>query len=446
MIFLVSTLMALGSLQQPQTPPVKPKLTPVPTLAPVIISGDLKSVAIKPDEAARIAVEKNPKIRIAKAAVDFAHGKLLEAKAPALPNITLGSALNDTTPLGTSSGSATTSSGGAAASQGASTSATLKFLIFDFGHTVATIRQSSATERAAFHAYTRAEQDIAYQAKQAYYGLLQNEGLVRVQEANLADSQAQLDLAQARFNAGPGAPSDVLRAQTAVANATQLLVQAKAAVEQSQIALASAMGIDPRTPVTTLESEEPQLPGDLDALVKKALAVRPDLLQNLQQIRAAGFEIVAAKTNNAPAISLNASYASRGPVHFFDTQNGAIGLGLTWAIGDGGVAAGKSREAQADLLTAQSNLELLQITIGSDVAGNWSAMKYAEQRVAIAASSEKNAQENLRIAQGRFQSGLGTFLEVTDAEASLVTAREAVVSANAALMLARAGLKHAVGY
>ncbi|MFW1411076.1 TolC family protein, partial [Vibrio parahaemolyticus] len=85
-------------------------------------------------------------------------------------------------------------------------------------------------------------------------------------------------------------------------------------------------------------------------------------------------------------------------------------------------------EARADLETAQGNLELVQIGIGSDVANTWSSMKYAEQRVVVASTEERNAQENLRIAQGRFQAGLGTFLEVTDAEASLVAAREAAVS------------------
>ena len=446
MIFLVSTLLALSSLQQ-QTPPVKPKLTAVPSLAPVDISGTLKPVAISPDEAARVAIDKNPKVRIAQAAVDFAHGKFLEARAPALPTLTINSSGNDVTPIGPQSSS--TNGGGSlsagSAGQGISSNATLKFLVFDFGHTIALIRQSSATERAAFHAYSRAQQDAAFQAKQAYYQLLQNQGLVRVQEANLADRQAQLDLATARFNAGPGAPSDVLRAQTAVGDATQQLVQAKAAVLISQIALASAMGIDPRTPITTMDSSEPAISDDLDSLVNKALKVRPDLLQNLQQIRAAGYEVVAAKTNNAPSVSVNAIYAAKGISQPFDSQSGALGVALTWSIGDGGVAAGKTREADADLATAKMNLELIQIGIGSDVAGNWSAMKYAEQRVAIAASEEKNAQENLRIAQGRFQSGLGTFLEVTDAEASFVAAREAVVSANAALMIARAALRHAVG-
>jgi outer membrane protein len=318
-------------------------------------------------------------------------------------------------------------------------------LVFDFGRTLYSARQALATERAANHSYTRAEQDLVFNVKQDYYTYVEDLGLVKVQEADLANRQALLDLAQAQFNAGPGEPSDLLSAQTAVAASVQQLVQARNAALVAEVTLASAMGIDPRTPLTPSTTDEPSIEGSFAVLYQKALQTRPDLLASIQQLRAAGFQVAAAKSGNLPSLSLGVGYSTRGPDRPFPNQSASVSLGLTWSVFDDGLTQGNIMEAQANRETAAANLITTQINIGSQVATAWATLQFAEQQVPVTASEAKNAAESLRIAQGRWQAGVGTFIDVTTAQAALVTAQQAVVVAQAGLNTARAALKHAAG-
>ena len=436
-----------------QTPSVKPRVTAVVLPQSLELGQELPPIALTADEASLIALEKNPKLHLARAALHGARGNTIQVRSGLLPKLSLSSSATDTDTIKSSSNSSnssvsaggTTTSG--SGSGGAAYSATLSLtqLIFDFGHTLALTRQAMANEKAAFHGLSRAGQDAVFLAKTAYYLFSLNASLVGVQEVNVTDRQAQLDLAQARFAAGSGEPSDVLAAQTNFAAAVQQLVLARSAALNARIALAVAIGIDPRTPITTMVSTETPLPTDFSTLYAEALKSRPDLLQSIQQLRAAGYEVEAARTNNAPSLSLNAGYSGRGTNNIDSNQSATIGLGLTWAIFDGLATRGRQISAAADLDSARATLVELQLTIGGDVASAWASLTFAQQRVPIAESELKNATESLRIATGRFRAGVGAFITVTDAENSLVTAQQSLVSAQNGLATATANLRHAVG-
>lgn len=427
-----------------QTPPVLPNVTPVPVPTAVQLPSASEAPAIDPisaDDAAKIALQKSPLLGLAKAQIISSHGKSLEAKSGLLPTASASGTYTDLNnlnvpPKGVSAGSTST---------GYSTAVTLKQLIFDFNHTKDTVRQASALESAARKNYTRAQSDLTLQVKQAFYSFTQNQALVAVQEANVTDRQAQLALAQARLNVGSGAPADVARAATALADSVQLLLQARNAALASRISLALTMGIDPRTPLIAATSSETTPEGDSNALALVAIKQRPEILQAKETLRAAGYEERAAKTTNAPNLSASLAFGSHGPEDPLASQNGTLSVTLGWTFADAGFTLGKKREAQADILTAQSNLIQAQISAISDVSTAWAALQSAQQRSVVAASEVINAQENLRIAEGRFKGELGTFLDVTDAQASLVTAQTNAVNAKSAVEQAKAVLRHAVG-
>ncbi|MDR3690158.1 MAG: TolC family protein [Fimbriimonas sp.] len=424
-----------------QIVPGQPHVTPVLMPQDVSLGVDIGSVQVTAAEAAHIAVEKSPKLRLARAQLLGAHGNTIQARSGLLPSVSLNSSRTSVTSIRGGGNSANGGGGGNSTSADLSASQ----LLFDFGHTVALTRQAMASEKAAFHALGRAEDDLIFQTKLAYYLLSLNAGLVGVQEANVKDRQAQLDLAQARVTAGPGEPSDLLAAQTNLAEAIQQLVLARSVALSARIALAIAIGIDPRTPISESDSAEPGIAADFAGLYRQALETRPDLLQSIQLLRAAGYEVEASRTVTAPALSIGAGYSASGPNDFSTNRSTSLGISLSWAIFDGFNSRGKRIAAQADLDTAKANLAELQLSIGSDVATAWSALQYAQQRLPITQGELTNATESLRIAAGRYKAGIGPFLGVTDAEASLVTARQAVVSANTSVSVALATLRHAVG-
>ncbi len=445
---------AIAQAVDPPVPPagtVQPHVTPVASPPDIKIGADITPIAITAAEAGRIALQKSPALRLARASLLGAHGNTIAVNSGLLPAIGLSASALLTDPIRGSGSTSNSSTNSARSSSNGSVlgslsgSLSLTQLLFDFGHTVALVRQAAALETAASHGLSRAQQDVVYQTSAAYYLFSQNTGLVTVQEANVKDRQAQLDLARARLEAGPGEPADLLAAQTNLAEAIQQLVLARNAALAARISLALTMGIDARTPIACTASLDNDPPVDFAAIYAKAYTARPDLLQSLQQLRAAGYELKAAQTNNSPSIGLVGSFNTAASSDSSTSQSAVIGIGLTWAIFDGYYSRGRRISAQADLDIANANLAQLQLSIGSDVATAWTALEFARQRVPITQSEVKNAAESLRIASGRFKAGAGPFLAVTDAEASLVTAQQAVVTATTAVYTAQAALRHAAG-
>ena len=424
-----------------QVTQVQPKFTPAPLPQDIKLGDDLVVVKVTAAEAGHIAMEKSPKLRLARALLAGAHGNTISAQSGLLPQVSVNASRNEVDVVRGGSSSSGNSNGGG----GYTASLSVSQLIFDFGHQLALTRQAIANEKAAFHGLSRAEQDVIFSTKAAFYTFTLDAALVTVQEANVKDRQAQLALAQARVDAGPGEPSDLITAKTNLAEATQQLVQARSTAMSARIALALGMGIDPRTPVAAAESDEPKSNSDFTAYYNRALDFRPDLLQSIQQLRAAGFEVQAARTNDAPVIGLTAGFTSNGKNDPTTNQTLSASLSVNWALFDGFNSHGKRLSAQADLETARATLAGLQLTIGSDVATAWSVLQFAEQRLPIAQSEETLATESLRVATGRYRAGIGSFLGVTDSEASLVTAQQSAASAKTAVSTAWAALRHAIG-
>jgi outer membrane protein len=459
-----------------QTPPIQPK-TPAVVLPPQVaispppagvVPSDVPNRPLTASEAAQIALRRQPSITIAAANVQAAQGRSQQTASGLYPSIGL-SASNGRTdtfvsPSGNSSsggtsggttggtgGGTTGSSGGGRSSRGGggngyNTSINLNQLLFDFNHTRDLVRASQANERAAQQGLTRAQSDLVLQVKQAFYAYSQNSRLVGVNESSVASRQSELDLAQARLNAGLGPPADVVRARTNLADAVSALIQARAQALISRITLAQIMGVDPRTPIVPSDSAEPAEPdADTNALTAIALRDRPDVKQAQENLRAAGFALSAARTANAPTIGLSVGLNANGPRNPLETQSLSAGLNVAWNFFDAGLTAGRIREARANETSARATLEQVTLSVVTDVTTAYVQLKSAEQRLVTADSQVQNALESLRLAEGRYRAGFATFIEVIDAQTALVTAQTNQVNARSTVDQARAALNRAIG-
>ncbi|HOQ28893.1 MAG TPA: TolC family protein, partial [Armatimonadota bacterium] len=239
---------------------------------------------------------------------------------------------------------------------------------------------------------------------------------------------------------------DVVRAEAAVSEATLNLQVARNNASTARVSLALLMGIDPRTPIEVAESEEPAPPAeDLESLVQLAIAQRPELGQAEATRAAAIHALDAARSTDAPTVAATAGVAARGvstpPLNHFLS----VGIQVQWSPFDGGVKDGRVQEAQASIQAAEAQLEGTRRTIIADVSQAYLNLRTAEQRVVTADAGIANAEEALRLATGRYNAGLGTFLDVLDAQAALLTARTQRVNAEVAVAQARAALARAIG-
>lgn len=480
-VVLLPSLPARGEAPRPVASPSPSPAPPVyiPRVQQVVIpppvrlpgptepNGDVPDRPLTAEEAARIALFNQPNVGVARAGVSAARGRTMQARAGLLPGLSLSGNYTRTdvtsnlptnalsgTQIGSSTGAGSAASSAAAAggtaavtTPGYQVAASLRQLLFDFNHTRDLVRQLLELERVALANLTRVQADLVLQVKQSFFTLLQNERLVRVNETNVRNQQEHLALAEARFRAGLGLPADVVRAQTAVAEAVFNLTQARNNASIARVNLALQLGIDPRTPVSPADSSEPPVTvQDPQELFVVALQRRPEVAQAEAQVRSNQWAVRAAYSTDAPALSGTLGWTGRGtgfpPT---DTEIFTAGVVLQWSFFDGGLTAGKVREARANVESAQAQLQSARLGVLSDVSQAWLNLRTAEQGLVTAASGVASGEESLRLATGRYKAGLGTFIDVLDAENALLTAQTNEVNARTAVDTARAALARAMG-
>jgi adhesin transport system outer membrane protein len=432
-----------------QTPPVKPQTPDIVVPPPVVMPVPPTEAGAKPltvDEAVALAQRYQQSIAIARANVEAASGRTQASEAPLHPQFGANAGVTRTENFrGQSSGG----TGGGSSPNTFTAGLTLSQLLFDFGRTRNAVRQQRALEEANRFALSTEQQSVALDTRVAFFNFAQNLALVTSSEQNLANRQRQYNQAEARLNSGLGAPSDYVRAKAGLADAVLSLESARNAADNARITLAQQLGIDPRTPITpdtnSLAVVAAPAVTEINRLIEKALKERPEMREAQQRLIAAGLGVAVARLTNAPSVSLNGGLNNRGSNDPFANQSGSIGVSLSWNFGDGGLAAGRTREAKANEDAARANLQLIGQQVVADVTLAYSDLSGARQRVATATAQVANAEELLRISEGRYTGGIGTFLEVTDAQSTLYSAQRNLLQAQSDLQRANARLQRAIG-
>jgi outer membrane protein len=444
-LITAAVLCLSGAAFAQQTPPIPSRAVDTPVPPPIVVPGpavppDVPNRPLTADEAAQVALRRQPSVEVARAAVAAAQGRTDQVRAGLLPSVPLSASYTHTEELSGGPNAIYTSA------EGAVYTATVRQLIFDFNHTRDQVRQASQLALASSYDLTRVQSDLVYTIKQAFYSYVQNVRLVSVSEADLSNRQNQLNLAKARLNTGIGLPSDVATAQTAYSQSVSALNTARNNADLARVNLALQMGIDPRTPIQAAQTDEPTFPGnDVAALVNAALKLRPEILEAQANVRASHYGVNAARTTNAPSIVGSAGLGSRGAGLITNDNSFSVSAGITFTPFDGGLTAGLVKTARANETAAQAQLVAEQLAVKSDVAQAYFTLRSAEQRVAITDIEVKNATEEVRIAEGRYRNGIGLFQDIITAQAALVTANTDRVTAQASVDQGRAAINHALG-
>ena len=440
-------------------PPPSVVNTPVPP--PVILPGlpgaqsvvpvpaDQTNRPLTAEEAAQIALARQPSIAAASGQVTASRGVTQQERSGLLPTLGLRTAYTHAETL-KGSGAAAVGVPGAAGSGGSidqfQASATVSQLIYNFNHTRELVRQARAQERAAGQNLSATQQDVVQQVKQAFYQYVQARQLLEVNQENVANRQSQLALVNARYRVGLGLASDVANAQTAVSEAVQNLTQAQNNNSVAQVTLAQLMGIDPRTPIQPAEAGEPPLASsDVNGFVQAALRQRPEVLREEATVQANQHALKAARTFNAPSLSADLGFNALGPQFFPQNQAFTVGVALQFDPFDGGLTHGLTKQARGNLATAQAQLVSQQIAVASEVSQFYLDVRSAEQRMKAAGSEVINAREGVRIATGRYQAGIGQFQDLLTAQQALYTALSDQVNARASLETGRVAFDRAIG-
>jgi len=319
--------------------------------------------------------------------------------------------------------------------------ADLNYTLFDFGARPGRINAARAQLLAANVAFNDTHRRVIYQVQQAYYRLLSSMGEEESARASLSNAEAVQQAAEQRLANGLATRPDVLEARSATAQAEYDLQAILGAEEIARGDLATAIGSS-ATAVIQVEPLDPQGPtpesiGDtVDQAINRALGQRPDLLQQVAEIRAAAARVKEKRAAYYPALSLNVSSSipslyglqSFPWAHTADLV-GSVRFNLSWTVFDGGARNNRVAEARAEVHAAEAQANVKRNQIADEVWAAYSKLNTAFRQRQAATALLESASQSYSAALESYNSGVRNLLDVTAAQRTLAQARTADVLA-----------------
>ena len=274
--------------------------------------------------------------------------------------------------------------------------------------------------------------------------------MILVAQSTVKSDEGHLDQAKRFVAAQAQDPIVVAQAASALAQAKSLLAQAQSTEAIALGNLRAAIGwfdptrsptVDPNWPASS-DVEPPQL----DALVTTARAHRPDIIQLDKLILAADASLTAAHDERRPYLSASAQTLwSPATTNWEPEPTWSAGISLTWLAWDGGKSAADVRVANANILSAQANRDQLLLTLTSTLESARSQIVANYNNVTASTEAVTSARFALKLADARYAHGLGSQIELADAQTAVTTAEGTLVTAEWQLADAWSQLRRATG-
>ncbi|MDT8902539.1 TolC family protein [Anaeroselena agilis] len=392
-----------------------------------------QELALKDSIAA--AVSNNPALKMADADKERAAWGVDEAAAGRWPTLSLGSTY-----------SRQPDSGRAPASEGVSNSLRLNWQLYNGGRTAGLVDQAEEGLRSAALGVTKAEQQVRLDAAAAYFAVLQNKNLVAVNEESVENLRQHLKTAQAKFDVGLVAKADILRSEVELANAEQNLIKSKNSYELALASLKNVMSMDPAAEIALTDALKYEKYGKtLDESVAIARENRPEIQQAAAGVNMATSGVKVAESGNLPTVTFGASKGWNDSALPDSGGDWTVSLTANWNVFDAGVTKAKVRQADAGLSKAREQARQTEDAVELEVRQQYLSMQEAEKRLDTTEVAIAKAEEDLGIAREKYDAGVGTNIDVIDAQLALAQARTNYYQALYDFNVSKAKLTRAVG-
>ena len=367
-------------------------------------------------QAEAIALKNNPQITIGKLRALAAQQYVREARSALLPNAYLSLTAVDANPGSRiSAGFLNSPSLYSRAAGGASVSQ----LVTDFGRSTNLLSSSEYGAKAEDQNAAATRADILLVVDQAFYNSLETKALVSVAEETVHARQTLVDKIQALTNAKLKSDIDLSFSNVDLARGKLLLLEAQNNYQTSLAALSAILGYP--------DEQNFQLVEETTAVLRPAADVAPLIQQALQQrpeIKALQFEVESAQKFGSAEHDLvrptvNAlGVVGQAPVrdNHIESWYGAVGVNINIPVFNGFLY--NARAKAADLQTEADRQKLLDArnNIARDVRNAWQDSLRAFERLSVTQQLRVQANLSLDLAQARYNLGLGSIVEFTQAE------------------------------
>ncbi len=297
--------------------------------------------------------------------------------------------------------------------------------------------------------YEEALQTAKLTAISDYYTLIMYRNFVDVAQQSVRDYDGHVTNVQAQYNVGLVASSDVLAARTNLADAQTTLITRQNSADVAETDLNIVIGYPVSTSIETADKEMRYLPYNVTLEQAKAYALlhRATLVKSAMDVKSAEESVKQAKAGYLPTVSLTAgkNYASDDNYRGTSNNGWSVGANASLDIWDGGSTRNTIKVREAQLESAkEANLAAVDGVL-YDVQSAYLNLRAAEQTISSTKVAVEEGQESFRIASLRYRAGVGSNLDVLDAETSLTTARNNYVQALYNYNIYVATLEQAVG-
>jgi outer membrane protein len=395
-------------------------------------------------EAEQIALHNHPRIGSADLVAQAAKAAIAESRAPFYPfvagNFTSVAADHNTT---LAAGAVQTSSLYSRVAAGV----TISQLVTDFGRTSnlteAAKMRASAQEQIAGN--TRAA--ILIEVDQAYYQALAADTVLKVAQAVVENRRLTLRQVRSLAQSSLKSTLDVSFAEVAVSESELALVRAENDVQAGRARLGAALGMA-QTESFELADEPlpPALEPNPEALVAQSTQQRPDLAA-LRLSRDAAHRFARAEGDlSRPTVSLvGVAGALPDADPRLRSTYSAAGVNVSVPIFNGNLYAARHTEAELRAQAADKDVDDLAVQVSEQVRVAWLEATTAFRRLDVTARLVAQAEQSLRLAQTRYDNGLGSIVELNQAQLSQVSAEIAAAGAKYEYLSRRAALAFVMG-
>jgi outer membrane protein TolC len=349
---------------------------------------------------------------------------------------------------------------------GTVSTASLQWLLFDFGERNALIEAAEQGSIATNIAFTAAHQQVIYDVSLAFYANSAAHQRQDVAVQALTNARSIQSAAEARLRQQQGTVVEVAQARQATAQAELGRVRADGAAQNAYLSLITTIGLSPAARIKIASVAGRPFPPGLakmtDEAIAEAVGRRPDVLTAYALQKASSARVRAAEAEFWPKIfasgnvSYNAGHLNITAVPAVGEQPPAVNLtqrglgstivaGITMPIYDGGTRAAlleraRDQEDSANLALTHRQDEAVQQIVLADNALQTSIAAYD-----AASSLSKAAQTTFDAASVAYRSGVGSITDATLSQTGLLDARQALVDAYSAALTAAATLAFATG-
>ena len=400
------------------------------------------------EDAVRIGLDNHPRIKSASERIGSQEAVLGQQMSAYYPTVSLNNRYQTS--------QSSTNGGADEASESFSSQALFNMTLYNFGKREGNVQAARETLNSVKQDYTTTTQDVVLAIKQAYYVYLGTQEVVRVRRETVRSRELLVRQARGFYEVGTRARIDVARAEANLYGAQADLIAAENNVKIAWVTLRNAMG-SPRLPEQPVAADSPEVEMSMNLAGARNVAFDSrSELKSFDALRKASDQLIAtARRGHLPDLNFDATYGRRHvsnetvgdrTLNTFPLQpTWSVGLSLIIPIFDGFRTTNRVEETLHNYYNIKAQEEERRQLIALDVEQSYLRVVEFQERINATESAARAAKENLDLAQGRYQVGVGSIIEVTDAETLYTESQTTYIRTIYEYKIADAQLARAMG-